>query len=122
MKILFFSLAVISMVFGIIGIVLPVWPTTPFLLLAAYLFGKSSPRFKVWLLRRSFLAPYVAPYIDKKGIPIKARNKAIILLWLTLLLSMCLIQKLWAYLLLTSIGAGVSFYLCSLPVQKKEND
>lgn len=50
MKVIWFIIAWISFALGIIGAFIPILPTTPFLILAAFLFSKSSPRFHKWIL------------------------------------------------------------------------
>lgn len=67
---------------GALGIVLPVLPTTPFLLLAAACFARSSPRLHSWLLRHRRLGPYVAGFVDGRGMPASKKRVAIGVLWL----------------------------------------
>ena len=53
---------------GVVGIPTPVLPTTPFLLLAAYCFARSSPRWHQWLVTHRVLGPYIAAFREKKGL------------------------------------------------------
>ena len=55
---------------GIIGIVIPLLPTTPFLLLAAACYSRSSKKFYNWLLNNKWFGPYITNYLDGKGIPL----------------------------------------------------
>ena len=69
---------------GVVGIVVPVLPTTPFLLLAAACFVRSSPRLHAWLLAHRRLGPYVAGFIDGTGMPAHAKRVSLAALWLTI--------------------------------------
>ncbi|PIE36925.1 MAG: hypothetical protein CSA54_02685 [Gammaproteobacteria bacterium] len=100
---------------GVAGIFLPLMPTVVFLLLAAACFDRSSPRLHQWLLQHSHLGPIVRQYQSGQGIPRKARQRALLLLWLSMVVSMLIIGKLWSVALLGSIGLGISFYLLKLP-------
>lgn len=101
---------------GIIGIFLPVLPTTPFLLLAAVCYARSSERFYHWLLNHRWLAKYIRPYREGKGIPLRAKVTAISLIWATILSSVIfVIHPLIAKIVLILIAMGVSVYLLSLP-------
>ena len=62
----------LSVALGVIGIFLPVLPTTPFLLLAAACFARSSPRFYQWLVEHPRLGPWIRDYLDGNGIDRKS--------------------------------------------------
>jgi len=64
------ALGVLNVVLGAIGIALPVLPTTPFLLLAAYLFARSSERWHKWLLSHKHLGPYIHAFKNKSGLTV----------------------------------------------------
>ena len=69
---------------GILGIFIPVLPTTPFFLLAATLYAKSSKRFYDWLLSNRFFGKYIKNYREGKGITLKIKISTIALLWITI--------------------------------------
>ena len=68
-----FAIGWLSVALGVIGIFLPVLPTTPFLLLAAACFARSSPRFYQWLVEHPRLGPWIRDYLDGNGIPLKIK-------------------------------------------------
>jgi uncharacterized membrane protein YbaN (DUF454 family) len=80
-------LGTLCVVLGVIGIFLPILPTTPFLLLAAWCYARSSKRYYNWLISNKTFGKYIKDYREGKGIPKKAKITAIILLWLTILFS-----------------------------------
>jgi hypothetical protein len=114
-KILLISTGWISIALGVLGAVLPLLPTTPFILLAAACFAKSSPRFHNWLLTQRHLGPVIRQYQSGNGLPLRIRRRALIILWTSMMLSMWLIGQWWAVTLLGTIGACVTIYLCRLP-------
>ena len=73
----YFVVAWISLALGIIGIVLPVLPTTPFLLLTVFCFSKSSKRFEKWFSNTKLYRIYVSDYLETKSIA-RSRKKKII--------------------------------------------
>lgn len=101
---------------GVIGIFLPLLPTTPFLLLAAWLFARSSERFHLWLLNHPRLGPMVRAWQDGTGLPRQVRRRVLLVLWLSMGLSMFIVGQLWASLTLATIGICVSIYLLKQPV------
>jgi len=107
---------------GILGIFLPLLPTTPFLLLAAACFIRSSDRLYQWLLRNRWFGPYIRDYREHRGIPRRAKVIALILLWTTMTYSVLVWVDFWvprAFLLL--IACGVSVYLVrmkTIPAEK----
>ncbi len=78
------GLGIIFLVFGITGVVLPVLPTTPFILLAAACFAKSSPRLYNWLLNNRLFGKYIINYQQNKGIPLRVKITSLFFLWLSI--------------------------------------
>jgi uncharacterized membrane protein YbaN (DUF454 family) len=101
---------------GILGIFLPVLPTTPFLLLAAACYARSSERFYDWLLKHRWFAKYIRPYREGKGVPLKAKVLSISLIWVTILFSVIfIVHPLMMRIIPIVIAGGVTLYLLSLP-------
>ncbi len=69
-NVIYVGLGVVSVALGTAGIILPLLPTTPFLLLAAYLFAKSSPRWHDWLIHQKHLGPYIHAWRNKTGLTV----------------------------------------------------
>lgn len=124
LRMLLFSFGWLSVVLGVLGIFLPVLPTTPFLLLAAACFMRTSPRFYDWLVGHPKLGKYVVYYLDGKGIPKKAKVYTLLVLWSTMLLTaFVLLDSNIVRVILPSIGFLVSVYILrqptlELPAQK----
>ena len=110
------TLGWLSVVLGVAGIFLPILPTTPFILLAAWCFNRSSPLFHNWLITHPKLGPIISTWNSSDGIPVKVRNRIIIVMWASMFLSMILIAKLWSVILLGVIGASVTVYIMKKPV------
>jgi uncharacterized protein len=111
LKLLLSALGCACLVLGAIGIFLPILPTTPFVLLAAWCFSRSSEQFHNWLINHKQLGTIIKAWQSESGIPPQACYKAIAMTWLGLSLSMLIIAKLWAVVLLCSIGLVLSLYL-----------
>lgn len=105
----------LAIALGVIGIFLPLLPTTPFLLLAAACFARSSERFHGWLLNHKYLGAYIHLYLDGKGIPFRAKVYIILVLWITMGFSIYFVPLLAVKILLAAIGCGVTIYLIRLP-------
>ncbi|MDO5713615.1 MAG: YbaN family protein [Tissierellia bacterium] len=73
MKLIFIILGFLFMGLGIIGIYLPLLPTTPFLLLAAACFGKGSDKFHNWFIKTSIYKKNLQPLVNKEGMDIKRK-------------------------------------------------
>ena len=96
---------------GIIGIFLPVLPTTPFLLLAAACFVRSSRRFYDWLVTHPRLGPWVRDYLEGNGIPLKGKVYAIATMWLSIGISCWLVPMFWARIGMLTSATLVSIYI-----------
>lgn len=105
---------------GVLGIFIPVLPTTPFLLLAAACYARSSERFYHWLLNHRWFGKYIRTYREGKGIPLRSKVISISLVWLTILFSILfIVHPLAVRIILIVIAAGVTVYLLSLPTFRK---
>jgi len=101
----------LSVALGVIGIFLPVLPTTPFLLLAAACFVRSSRRVYIWLVTHPRLGPWIRDYLDGEGIPFRAKAWAIGLMWTSILLSCYLVPLLPARLFMLTSAVLVTVYI-----------
>lgn len=84
-RIFLLGVGLISLGLAIIGIILPLIPTTPLLLLAATCFIRSSDRLYKWLITHKYLGPYIKNYREGKGIPLTAKIVSVMLLWTSML-------------------------------------
>ena len=111
-KILLMVIGSLSLGFGIIGIFLPVLPTTPFLLLALACYLRSNKKLYNFILTNKHLGPYVKDYVSGNGIPLRMKRRAIFILWLTIGFSAVFIVKdILVRIILLIIASMVSFYI-----------
>lgn len=116
MRSLYNFLGWLCVALGIIGIILPLMPTTVFLILASVCFSRGSPQYKAWLLNHPRFGHYIRDYQAGRGIPKKCKVIAILMIWSSIGISAALfVSALWLKLLLLGIAAGVSLYLYWLP-------
>ena len=121
-KILLIATGTFLIGISIVGIFIPVLPTTPFLLLAASLYAKSSMRFYNWLINNRILGRYIKNYREGKGIPLKAKIVAISILWITIGYSAIFaVDILWVRILLVLIAIGVTIHIASKKPKVKDN-
>lgn len=113
------SLGTLCMALGIIGIFIPLLPTTPFLLLAAALYFRGSPRMYNWLLSHKKLGPYIRHFREERSIPLRAKILSVSLLWITSLhCILFLLPAYWMKGLLGIIAIGVTCYLLSFKTKR----
>ncbi|HEX8540966.1 MAG TPA: YbaN family protein [Pseudomonas sp.] len=101
----------VSVTLGVIGIFLPILPTTPFLLLAAACFARSSPRFYYWLVNHKRLGPWIRDYLEGNGIPLRGKVYAIGLMWISIGFSCYLIALPWARGFMLTSAVLVTIYI-----------
>lgn len=112
----------VCLALGALGILLPVLPTTPFLLLAAYCYGRGSKRFHQWLVHRSWIGGYIRNYQSGRGVPLKQKVWAIGLLWLTILASIIFAHLAWwVSVLLIIVAIGVTIHLVRMKTWRPES-
>jgi len=109
----------LSLIAGIVGIFVPIWPTTCFLLLSTACFSRSSDRLYRWMNTNSWFGGHVRQYRETGSVDSRVRILSLVSLWLSLLLSIALVKSsVWLLVVLLAIGVAVSVHLLRLPVQK----
>jgi uncharacterized membrane protein YbaN (DUF454 family) len=125
---LWFVAGTICVVLGAIGMVLPILPTTPFLLAAAACYYKSSEKMHRWLLNNKWFGEYIRNYTEGKGLTKKTKITALTVLWATICFStvFMLNRLLPAQLVLpmqivmVAVAIAVSAHILRLPTFKKK--
>lgn len=114
----------VSVALGVVGIFVPLLPTVPFLLLAAFLYARSSQRLYGWLINHRVLGPYIYDYITYRSVKLSIKVATLVLLWLTLAVSIWLVSNLYVRIFLLAVGCGVSIHVLTLktPVKKDRAD
>ncbi len=114
----YFVTGATSVVFGVIGIVVPVWPTTCFLLLAGWCFARSSPRAERWLHENRLFGRYLRDYRERGIISTRVRRNSLLVLWTFIGASAVLmVERLWLVALLLIVAAVVTLHLYTLPTE-----
>ena len=120
-KRLLFTAGTLFTAIGILGIFVPILPTTPFLLLAAACYVRSSQRFYDWLLNNRFFGAYIKNYMQGKGMPLRLKIFTVILLWITIALSMWLATQILAVrIILALVAIGVTTHIILIKTVKGE--
>ena len=115
------TLGGITLILGVIGIFIPVLPTTPFLLISASCFLRSSHSAYRKLMTNKTLGKYIFYYRVSRAIPPKSKIAALSLLWLGILFSIYIVPLLWVKVLLFIIATGVTIHISSLKTMTKED-
>ena len=116
---LYFIAGTICLILGIIGIAIPIFPTTPFLLLAAACYFRSSQKAYSWLLRNKLFGNLIKNYREGKGLPIRVRVITIALLWTTIVISIIFVDIIFVQILLVVIAILVSIHVALIRPKNK---
>ena len=112
---LFIVIGFISLALGIIGVFVPLLPTTPFVLLTAALFFRSSPRFYNWLIKNRWFGKHLENYQKRRGISVFVKIYAIIILWGSIISTVLFLQNhILVDVFLLFIAVAVSIHLLML--------
>ena len=116
----FFSCGSLSLILGTIGIFLPILPTVPFVLLAAFCFSRSNERIHQWMLDHPYMGPFIKAWRLDGIIPIKIKFLATFLVTLSFGATIIFVKvKLIIKLIVLSIGISLLTYIWTRPHQKK---
>ena len=107
-------------VLGIVGVLLPVMPTAPFILLAAGCWARSSRRFHFWLINHKFFGKFVRDWEDNHAVPHYAKWLATIMMALStaMLFYKTPADMIWMVWVVAVVCSGVAVYLFRLPNAK----
>ena len=98
---------------GIIGIFLPVLPTTPLLLLTAYCYYRGSKRMYAWLMHHRIFGKHIQNFRENRIIPRKVKICTLLLLWASLLFCAYILPPIWLKCLMIGIAIGVTWHILS---------
>ncbi|MGG6109534.1 DUF454 family protein [Pantoea allii] len=121
-RIVLLTLGWLAIVLGILGIVLPLLPTTPFMLLAAWCFARSSPRFHHWLLWSSPFGRYIRHWQQHRGMPPGAKSRAMLLIVVTFAVSLWLVPLWWVRIMLLIMVCLLLLFMWRIPVVAETAD
>ncbi|HUW42787.1 MAG TPA: YbaN family protein [Thermoplasmata archaeon] len=108
---------------GLIGIVVPLLPTTPFLLLAAACYLRGSRRMYRWLLTNRIFGRYLRDYREKRGIPMKVKIATLSLLWATIAFTAFIVlQDLIVQIILLAIAAAVTMHILLIKTARENRE
>ena len=111
MRLIYFIIGILSLGMGVLGIVLPVLPTTPFLLLAIACFSRSSKRFEDWLYHTKMYQIYVADFRETGSISKERKKKVIVSIYILMGISIYLAPTIWVKLGLFVLTIFITYYL-----------
>jgi hypothetical protein len=118
MRGLYLALGVTALLLGGLGIVLPVLPTTPFILLAAGCFARGSERFHEWILGHRIAGPLIRAWREYRAMPRGAKQWAYALTLLSFGSSILLMTSPWHRVMLVVLGIVLGFFLWRVPVRE----
>lgn len=113
-KYIFMTGGIVSVALGSLGIILPLLPTTPFLLLAAYLFSQSSEKFHDMLMKNRILGKYIYNYTERKGIILRDKIISLITLWGGIGFSFTKMGNIYGRTFLLAVLIGVTYHLVTI--------
>jgi len=121
-KALLVAAGTVSVGLGVLGIVLPIVPTTPFLLLAAVCYAHSSERFYVALLTNRYFGMYIRDWRENRGLTLAMKLWIIFVMAATMGVSAVFFVPLVSVkILLGVVGTGVSIYVWRLPTKARDS-
>ena len=113
MRYLYILFGTFCLVMGIIGIFLPVLPTTPLLLLTAFCYYRGSARLYEWLMEHPYLGTHIQRFREQRIIPRKAKAYILTMLWASLLFCAYILTPIWLKCLMIAIAIGVTWHILS---------
>jgi len=113
----FVALGFAALLLGVIGIFLPILPTTPFILLAAALFARGSERFHTWLLAHRMAGPLIADWYEHRSLRPGIKRLAYLLTFISFSTSILIVDLIALKLLLLALALVLFYFLWRIPVR-----
>ncbi len=110
----------LSLIIGLIGIIIPLLPTTPLVILAAFCFGKSSPALHQWLSTNKYFGRYIADYQSGKGVPLRIKIFAVLIVWTSVLFTFTVIPLIYVKVFMIGVALFVTIFIFTSPLLKKK--
>jgi uncharacterized membrane protein YbaN (DUF454 family) len=115
MRIFWALVGILAVAFGTIGVVLPLIPTVPFMILAAFCFAKSSPRLHDWLINHKVFGPSIQDWRDKGAISLRGKQLATVSVAFVFALSLILGLRFWVLAIQGTALIAVLTFIWSRP-------
>lgn len=103
------------MIIGVIGIFIPIFPTTPFILVSAYFFYNSSPKLFIYLINNKYFGLPLYIYLKYRSIELRVKLLSLIFLWTSGGVTMYFLSITWVKILMFVIFTIVTIYILSFP-------
>jgi len=103
---------------GILGIFLPLLPTTVFFLMAAWCYARSSQRFYDWLHTNKYFGTYLRNYRERKGITLSSKISTLVILWCSIGYSVVVTDSIAIHAVLAAVAIGVTIHILRLPTHR----
>lgn len=119
MRYILITIGLISLFLGVLGIFLPVLPTTPFLLLSSALFLRSSKPLYNWLMNHPTFGPYISNFMENKSIPLRIKVVSVTLVWVSLLnCAVFVAERLLFRVLFILLAVAITIHILSYKTMK----
>lgn len=124
MKTLYLIIGFLFFGLGAIGVILPVLPTTPFLLIASYCFARGSKRFNDWFLSTKIYQKHLDSFVKERAMTLKTKISLLSFASAMLILALCLVDVIYARILIIAVMIFKYYYfICRIKtIQEVQND
>ena len=115
MKYLLNLCGLILVFIGLVGVIVPVLPTTPFMILAAYCFIRSNKKLYTWVTTNRIFGKKVSQFFEKRGITLRAKIVSISTMWFMCVISFYFTYpKIWAVILIPVLAVAGTIIIISI--------
>jgi len=122
MRSMYLAAGFIALALGAIGVILPILPTTPFVLLAAACFARGSERFHTKLMTNRYTGPIILEWRLYRSVTRKTKRLAYIMTALSFSVSILIVPEMWQKIMLLTIASILTFFLARIPVRENNTE